>query len=369
MATIDFQGEQNRIMSNLAHSIPNQSAASPMLSVVMAVKNGGVLVGDAIESILAQTFADFELIIINDGSTDDTVATVSRYDDSRITLINQENQGVSRASNRGFSMAKGRYIVRHDHDDLSMSTRFAKQIDYLESHPQCALLGSAAEVWTPSGPIGRYRDLPTSPGQIAFDVIFDSPFVLSSCMFRREILETVGLFSIDSARTPMEDYEFVSRVARQYEMANLPERLVVYREVPNSESSSIRPNNGGQGDLVVSRISLFSAENLAFANELPGLTEDAINFGAISHWNFKGIVGTPNYTVVRQLVENAATNLSIRFRDPDIAKLAAQRLATLDYQYYTYSGQQFKWERIKYILQHRSFSAHLASAIKWLKRS
>ena len=354
-------------MSNQATPASDLSS-TPMLSVVMAVKNGGILIGDAIESILAQTFTDFELIIINDGSTDDTVTTVGRYTDPRITLISQENQGVSRASNRGLSLARGKYIVRHDHDDLSMPTRFAKQIAYLETHPDCALLGSAAEVWTPAGPTGRFRDLPTSPGEIAFDLIFDSPFVLSSCMFRREVLDTVGFFSTDRARTPMEDYEFVSRVGRQYEMANLPERLVVYREVPNSESSSIRPNNGGQGDLVVSRISLFSAENLAFVNEMPELTADAINFGALSHWYFKGIVGSPNYSVIRRLVENAAANLTIRFRDPAIAKLANNRLADLDYQYYTYAGQKFKWERIVYILRHRRLTDLLASVMKWLKQ-
>jgi len=354
-------------MSDMPDFLPTDNDISPRLSVVMAVKNGGVLIADAIKSILGQTFTNFELIIIDDGSTDDTVATVSRFDDPRITLISQENQGVSRASNSGLSLARGKYIVRHDHDDLSMPTRFAKQIQFLDNSPQCALLGTAAEVWTPTGPTGRFRDLPTSPGAIAFDLIFDSPFVLSSCMFRREVLDKVGLFSTDKTRTPMEDYEFVSRVGRHYEMANLAERLVVYREVPNSESSSIRPNQAGASDLVVSRVSLFSAENLAFANELNDLTDDAINFGAISHWYFKGIVGIPNYLAIRSLVKTAATNLKIRFRDPAIAKLAEQRLATLDYQYYTYAGDQFKWERIKYILQNRPLSAHFSSALKWLR--
>lgn len=347
--------------------ISSSAQTSPTLSVVMAVKNGGILVADAIQSILDQTFADFELIVIDDGSTDDTALTVSRFQDPRIYLISQENQGVSRASNRGLSLARGKYIVRHDHDDLSLPTRFAKQVQFLEENPQCALLGTAAEVWTPQGPTGRFRDLPTSPGAIAFDLIFDSPFVLSSCMFRKEVIDTVGYFSTDKARTPMEDYEFVSRVGRHFEMGNLAERLVVYREVPNSESSSIRPNQVGASDLVVSRVSLFSAENLAFANELPELSMDAVNFGALSHWYFNGIVGQPNYDVIRQLVENAAKNLHIRFRDDAIAKLAAKRLATLDYQYYTYSGQQFKWQRVKYILQNRPIAAHLASLMKFIK--
>lgn len=343
------------------------SNKAPMLSVVMAVKNGGDLVVHAVQSILDQTFTDFELIIVNDGSTDDTLKTLARFTDPRITVLDQENQGVSKASNRGLALARGKYLSRHDHDDLSKPTRFEKQIAYLEAYPECGLLGTAAEIWTPAGPTGKYRDLPTSAGEIAFDLIFDSPFVLTSCVFRREVLEKVGPFSTDAARTPMEDYEFVSRVGRQFEMANLAERLVIYREVPNSESSAIRPNNEGAGDKVVSRISLFSAENLAYANGMLVPNEDALNFGAISHWYFRGVVGTPNYPAIRALVDKAAELLRIRFHDPRIAKQAAEKLKTLDYQYYTYSGEQFKWERISYILRNRSMASVFASFAKWLK--
>lgn len=339
----------------------------PVLSVVMAVKNGGNLVTHAVQSILDQTFKDFELIIVNDGSTDDTLQSLAQFTDPRVIVLSQENQGVSRASNRGLSIAKGKYLSRHDHDDLSKPIRFEKQIAYLEAHPECGLLGTAAEIWTPSGPTGKYRDFPTSAGEIAFDLIFDSPFVLTSCMFRREVLETVGSFSIDQARTPMEDYEFISRVGLEFEMANLAERLVIYREVPNSESSAIRPNNGGMGNKVVSRISLFSAENLAHANEMTGLSEDVINFGAISHWYFRGVIGKPNYTAIRALVSKAAELLSIRYRNPHILKMATDKLRTLDYQYYTYSGEQFKWERIAYIFRNRPISSHFHSLYKWLK--
>ena len=331
---------------------------SPLVSIVMPVKDGADFVGKAIESLLNQTFTDFELIVINDGSTDQSVQVIEQFKDSRITLLTQENQGVSKTSNRGLALCRGKYITRHDHDDLSFPTRLSKQVSYLDDHPQCGLVGTAAEVWTPDGPTGRSRDFPTKPGAIAFELIFDSPFVLSSVMFRREVMEKVGMFSEDPLRTPMEDFEFISRVGRQFEMANLAERLVVYREVPNSESSVIRPNHGGARDKVVSRIAMFSSENLAYANEMSAPNDDMTNFGAISHWYFKAIVGAPNYVAIRQLVKQAAELISIRYREPEVLKMLARKLSNLDYQYYTYSGQKFKRERIMHILRNRSVVDH-----------
>jgi glycosyltransferase involved in cell wall biosynthesis len=348
---------------NTASSQQNQAnqtklTASPLVSIVMPVKDGADFVGQAIESLLNQTLTDFELIVINDGSTDNSVKVIEQFKDPRITLLTQENQGVSKTSNRGLTLCRGKYITRHDHDDLSFPTRLSKQVNYLDNHLQCGLLGTAAEVWTQAGPTGRYRDFPTTAGAIAFELIFDSPFVLSSVMFRREVMDKVGIFSEDPLRTPMEDFEFISRVGRQFEMANLAERLVVYREVPNSESSVIRPNHGGVRDKVVSRIAIFSSENLAYANELTAPNENTINFGAINHWYFKAIVGDPNYAAIRQLVKQAAELISIRYREPEVIKMLDRKLSNLDYQYYTYSGQKFKRERIMHILRNRSIKEH-----------
>ena len=355
--------------SVLDQAIQVNQSRPPLVSIVMPVKDGADFVGHAIESLLKQTFTDFELIVINDGSTDHSTQVIEQFKDPRITLLTQENQGVSKTSNRGLALCRGKYITRHDHDDLSLPTRLSKQVRYLEDHPQIGLLGTAAEVWTPDGPTGRYRDFPTKPGAIAFELIFDSPFVLSSVMFRREVMEKVGMFSEDPLRTPMEDFEFISRVGRQFEMANLPERLVVYREVPNSESSVIRPHHGGVRDKVVSRIALFSSENLAYANEMTMVNDDTINFGAINHWFFKAIVGIPNYSAIRQLVMQAAELIIIRYREPEVLKMLSTKLGRLDYQYYTYSGQKFKRERIMHILRNRSVADHCTWIWQRLQRS
>ena len=103
------------------------SDASPLVSIVMPVKDGAEHIAQAIDSLLNQTLTDFELIVIDDGSQDQTARIVKGYTDPRITLYSQANQGVSKAANRGFALAKGQYITRHDHDDISLPTRLETQ--------------------------------------------------------------------------------------------------------------------------------------------------------------------------------------------------------------------------------------------------
>ena len=347
-------------LPNFTQSI-NNPGLSPTLSVVMAVKNGGSLIKEAIDSILGQTFGDFELIVINDGSDDNTLATLKAYTDPRIQVLTQENQGVSKTANRGFALARGKYITRHDHDDISFPSRFAKQVAFLDAYPEIAYLGTRAEIWNLAGPTGKFHDHPCTSGMLAFDVIFDSPFVLTSCMFRKEVLHEVGMYTTDPQRYPMEDFEFAGRVVHQYRTANLPERLMAYRETPNSESSSIRSQSESKRDLVLSRIALFSSENLAFASGLMGPNHDTHNFGAITHWYDRGLLKPINYTAIQALIRRAAINLAKEFDEPAILEAAKERLRTLDYQYYTQIGHKYHWARLRYIAKHRSWKSYFAS--------
>lgn len=231
---------------------------APLVSVVMAVKNGGQLMREAIDSILNQTFADFEFIIINDGSTDNTLEILGEYDDPRIKVYSQENRGVARSANRGMALVQGKYIARQDHDDISLPTRLEKQVEYLEAHPECGLLGTAAEIWSPTGPTGRYHDHPTSSPLLKFELIFNNPFVHSSIIFRRDVIKLVGLYD---PTTPLDDYHFISRVSRSYLVSNLAERLVIYRENDNSLSSGLRSDSENN---LRQKLALISGENLAF---------------------------------------------------------------------------------------------------------
>ena len=116
----------------------------PLVSVVMSVYNGEKFLRESVESILSQTFKDFEFIIINDGSKDQTEKILNEYEslDTRIILVNQKNEGLTKALARGCKLAKGKYIARQDVDDVSTPKRIEKQVDYLSNHQENVLIGT-----------------------------------------------------------------------------------------------------------------------------------------------------------------------------------------------------------------------------------
>ena len=114
-------------------------------TVLMPVYNGEKYIREAMDSILNQTFNDFEFLIVNDGSTDSTKQLIESYPDPRIRLVNQENRGVAKSLNRGLRLAKGKYIARMDADDISLPDRLAKQIEVLESNPDVDITVSCIE--------------------------------------------------------------------------------------------------------------------------------------------------------------------------------------------------------------------------------
>ena len=170
---------------------------APTVSVIMSVYNGARDVPTAVRSILGQTFRDFELIAINDGSFKDNTRTVldSLAQDSadpRLRVVHlDKNVGLAAALNLGIGLAKGRYIFRQDHDDISFPTRLEKQIAYLERKPNCALLGSAAEIWVGDTPSGRAHDHPTDNAALQVDLLSNNPFVHTSIAMRRAAIDRV----------------------------------------------------------------------------------------------------------------------------------------------------------------------------------
>jgi len=123
------------------------SGYAPVISVLLPIYNGAPYLVEAIDSVLNQTWKDFELIVINDGSTDDSAAIVHGYDDPRIRYYEHENIGLAATLNRGIDLAVGEFIARQDQDDISKPERFARQIVYLTAHPECVLIGTWAEIW------------------------------------------------------------------------------------------------------------------------------------------------------------------------------------------------------------------------------
>lgn len=297
---------------------------TPLVSVLMPVYNGAADLRKALDSVLGQTFGDFEVIAINDGSRDNSAALLNAVDDPRVRVIHQDNMGLAATLNRGLSMAEGSLVARQDQDDLSHPERLAKQVAYLQAHPECVLLGTAAEIWVGDEPTDRAHDHPTEHAVLAFDLLFNNPFVHSSVMMRRNAVLAIGGYTTDKARQPPEDYELWSRLARHGRVANLPERLLVYREVPQS-MSRMGPNP------FLDRLVTLSAENLAFANGQDQVDAVVLDVAALTHSAFHRLSRRPGIRAMTQSVEGAARKIAAD--DPVVQARAAERVKILRYQW------------------------------------
>ena len=211
---------------------------TPQISVILPVYNAQSYLRESIESMLNQSFENFELIMINDGSTDDSLKIMQSYADPRIHIINQDNAGLPISLNRGINQARGQYIARQDADDISLPERLAKQVAYLDAHPQCALLGTWAQILVENTPTDRFLSHPHVNGDIQLKLLFFNCFVHSSVMIRKSALEISGLYPEEKEKFPPEDYDLWLRIAKHWQVANLPEVLMLYRELPSSISRS-----------------------------------------------------------------------------------------------------------------------------------
>lgn len=206
----------------------------PALSIVMPVFNSGKYVSAAIRSILQQSFTDFELIIVEDGSTDESREIIASFDDKRIKLLqNERNMGIVYSRNRGLEIASGTYYAPFDADDVALPGKFHKQISFLKRNPAFGIVGCRAYHIDGSGNRlpSRWR-LPASPGQIPPILLFRNYFVHSAVVMRRSALPGHGYIS---GYTWGEDYEMLTRIDLKWKMWNIPEYLVEYRITRESE--------------------------------------------------------------------------------------------------------------------------------------
>lgn len=196
---------------------------NPKISVVMSAYNEEKYVKDAIESILAQSYGDYELIIINDGSTDRTREIVESFKDPRILLVNQENRGLIRSLNRGIGMARGEYIARHDADDISRPERFAAEAAYLDLHGDVALVGTQAYHMTENGRDVKAYKAPALDYAGIKECLWrgDIPICHGTIMCRKKCLEEIGLYR--EKLDLVEEYDLFFRIAEKYPMVNIEE--------------------------------------------------------------------------------------------------------------------------------------------------
>jgi glycosyltransferase involved in cell wall biosynthesis len=207
---------------------------APRVTVLLATYNDEPFLGAAIDSVLAQTFADFELLVVVDAATDRSREIVERYADRRVRLlVNETNIGLAASLNRGLAVIASDYVARLDGDDLCFPERLARQVAYLDAHPEVAVAGSQAALIDVSGRrIGEVRR-PVSELGMRWCRIFGSPLVHSSVMFRRAVVWDV-LGGYDDRFRFGEDFELWRRVAKGYGIHNLAETLVAYRDDPGS---------------------------------------------------------------------------------------------------------------------------------------
>lgn len=195
----------------------------------MSVYNDQATIGTAIQSILDQTYTNFEFIIINDGSSDQSLSIINRFRDreSRIQVITQENSGLTVALNTAIAQAKGTYIARIDADDISDVTRLEKQVKFLEENSDILVCGSMGYLIDMEGTIIGKKILPISPEQVYQKLLFNNQCIHSSLMIRASAIDTYGPY--DPSFRTSQDYELLLRLASYGKVANINEALVLWR--------------------------------------------------------------------------------------------------------------------------------------------
>jgi glycosyltransferase involved in cell wall biosynthesis len=211
------------------------SNVTPEISVLMPVYNCSNYIYDSIFSILNQTFSNFELIIIDDCSTDNTVDIIKNINDQRIKLIEkQQNTGCTKSLNFALKFATGKYIARMDGDDISFSDRLEKQYQFMEANSDVILCGGGYEVINSDKKFIPYL----SHEELLFDMINHCPFAHPTIMIRNEILKK-NQINYDPNFEPAEDYEMWTRLSEYGKIANIPDKLIKYR-IHEQQTTNLR---------------------------------------------------------------------------------------------------------------------------------
>jgi glycosyltransferase involved in cell wall biosynthesis len=203
----------------------------------MPVYNGERYLREAIESILNQTFEDFEFLVIDDGSSDGSVEIIQSYNDQRIRLIlNETNLGLIATLNKGIDLARGDYIARMDCDDISMPERLDKQYEFMQKNPEAAVSGSWASTIDEQGEVtGEIRTL-SSFDCISVELFFTNPMIHSSTFFKKNFIASIGSYNKDFERA--EDYYLWIRVVQKKgRILNVPLFLLKYRNHTDNVSN------------------------------------------------------------------------------------------------------------------------------------
>ena len=215
------------------------TVSAPRVSVVMPMYNAAAYLRPAIDSVLGQTFRDYEFIIVDDGSTDSSPSIVREYAEPRIVMVRQDNQGVATALNRGLALARGEYIARQDADDVSHSERFSTQVRYLDEHPDVAVLGTGSLLIDPQGrPFSRFMPFTRHDRIVAELRRGVCPLMHGAIMARRDALMSVGAYKPIFGQ--IQDVELWLRMSARYRLANIRDILYELRKHDGSITQQAR---------------------------------------------------------------------------------------------------------------------------------
>jgi glycosyltransferase involved in cell wall biosynthesis len=251
----------------------------------MAVHNGERYLREAIESILHQTFGDFELIIVDDGSTDSSPDVFTRYQKSedRLRVYQQENQGLTVSLNKALGLARGKYIARMDADDISLPERFSEQIGFLEAHREVGLVGSWAQYIDHEGCSLAVWQNAAEHGCLKWRLCFNNVFAHSSVMMRRDVVQGVGGY--DLALRYSQDYDLWCRMSDVARLSSIQKVLVLFR-LHGEKVSEVHKIEQKRSSLGISQrvVSALLERDIpvemikSFRKELYGSIDDALRY-------------------------------------------------------------------------------------------
>lgn len=275
--------------------------SGPTVSVVMSTFNAEQFLSQAIDSILTQSYVDFEFIIINDGSTDGSASILERYqnNDSRVRVFHQENSGLVASLNRGCSLARGRLIARMDADDIALTDRLMQQVNFMRMHPEVAVLGGAVEWIDATGnPLGTY-DRPCDHRAIELSSEDGCPIWHPTAVFRKEAFVSVGGYR--PVVLDAEDYDLWLRIADRFKLANLPDVVLRYRVHP--AQISVRKGEGAALGALAARASASARRsgNPDPLESVPTITPDVFERLGIDEKTRRAALARQSLTSIRNM--------------------------------------------------------------------
>jgi len=235
----------------------------PKVSIVIPAYNAETFIEETMDHAFKQTLTDFEIIVVDDGSSDRTKQVIEKYTD-KVKYIYQKNQGTSAARNNGIDHAQGKYIAFLDSDDIWFPLKLERQINFLESNPKIDLVGCDAELINESGESfnklysrGKKYDVP--PDEMLAQLLKRDFIPFSSVVVKKSLVRNLGGFDLSMV---CEDYEFLMRAVQKYNIAFIDEVLMQYRISPNNKSQNLENHHR---DIIKIMNKFVNAENLNLA--------------------------------------------------------------------------------------------------------